>query len=587
MSKSIPVLQGRARLYPPKEEGGYWRIAYYDRITGKRRTTRGGGKTQESAELKAAELLGDYTPSSTHGQMVPTVKEVFEAWMFRNQHRWSSRTFDQYMYQGQKYIVTELGEIPISQVSPQDFRKISVSHLSRGQQTKVRSLVRGMMTDASRWVRGEPDEYASAVLLSGSRSEMREYSVQKGDIAPARFINDVINVCWSTCQPHPVYKEQNERDNKPTPYDEVTGEVPLPWSESNKRSLKPFEPLSQDFVEEHHRRGGAPRFKTEQSTRRETQELAARYRMFAFAVALAAGCGLRIGEILALRVRDFVKDDQFMMEDVFVNGRAENEHRQLPRWGYKGELLINKQASQRGTGRIVLSLPKYEHIRTVHLPAVLYSGNEGSPHLTRRRREQVIHAGVEGYDDEEKPLWDLTWYDALKLWESGSVVDGIIPLGWLLMFRLNDLWDAVNKNVEDDDWRYDDFQKLLLFPTRGEPRKNGNIEVPRNWHEDASLVPGFGGYMSTTNFANNLTNPIFDYVSEKTGRYPSHRQNLPATKRKGWTFHALRHYFVTSNIYHGVPLPTISNFAGHKSIDFTLSRYSHVLKEDYEERGFE
>jgi len=38
--------------------GGYSRIANYDRITGRRRTTRGGGKTQASAELKAAELLG-------------------------------------------------------------------------------------------------------------------------------------------------------------------------------------------------------------------------------------------------------------------------------------------------------------------------------------------------------------------------------------------------------------------------------------------------------------------------------------------------------------------------------------------------
>jgi hypothetical protein len=346
------------------------------------------------------------------------------------------------MYQGNRYIVAELGEIPISQVSPQDSPKIDVSHLSREQQTKVRSLVRGMMTEGQRWILGEPDDYAEEVLLSGSRSEMREYTVQKGDIAPARFINDVINVCWSICQPHPVYVEQNERDDKPTIYDEVTGEVPLPYWESNKRSLKPFEPLSQAFVEEHHRRGGAPRFKTEESTRRETQELAARYRMFALAVALAAGGGLRIGEILTLRVRDFVKDDQFMMEDVFVNGRAENAHQQLRRWDYKGELLINKQASQRGKGQIVLSLPKYGHIRTIHLPAVLYSGIEESPHLTRRRREQVIHAGLDEYTDEEESLWDMSWYAALKLWESNGTIDGMIPLAWLLLHQLNDHWDA-------------------------------------------------------------------------------------------------------------------------------------------------
>jgi len=111
--------------------------------------------------------------------------------------------------------------------------------------------------------------------------------------------------------------------------------------------------------------------------------------------------------------------------------------------------------------------------------------------------------------------------------------------------------------------------------------------VPSNWHEDPAIVDSFGVYHSTSNLANNLTNPIFDYVSAKTDSYLQHRQSLPRYKRNEWTMHALQHFFITPNIYHGIPLPQISELAGHASVDFTLSRYSHAMKQDHKDSGFE
>jgi integrase len=182
----------------------------------------------------------------------------------------------------------------------------------------------------------------------------------------------------------------------------------------------------------------------------------------------------------------------------------------------------------------------------------------------------------------------MDWESAVHIWDAqADGLGGLIPLNWLLLNRLNDLWDELHRKSVSQEPRFDDFQKLLLFPTRNPPRKNSKIEIPSKWHEDPAVVDGFGGYMSTTNFANNLTNPIFDYVSEQTRSYPEHRQNLPANKRKGWTMHALRHFFVTSNIYHGIPIPQISEMAGHASVDFTSSRYTHAMKQDYKDIGFE
>src|SRR5699024_7494998 len=122
-------------------------------------------KTQEDAESRAAVLGGDWTPSG-RGATPPTLREVFNDWMEEKRADWSSRTYDQYKYQA-IHLLREYGDTPISQLSPSDFSSVDVSHLSRGQQTKVRSLIRSAMRHGIRWIHGEPDDYAKAVRLYG------------------------------------------------------------------------------------------------------------------------------------------------------------------------------------------------------------------------------------------------------------------------------------------------------------------------------------------------------------------------------------------------------------------------------------
>lgn len=583
-TKSIVVLTGRARLYPPKEPGGTWRITYKDKMN-KRRTTH-GGKTQDEATAHAARKLGDWTPEDVSGQPIPTLQEAFDTFIGENTSRWNPRTVEQYNTMGKRFL-KKLGHMQVSQLSTRDFATVDISNLSRGQQTKVRSLIRGTMKVASNFVHAAPDSYADAVRLTGTRLEARDEEVRRGDVAPSSFIYDVINACYSTCQLHPVRRYMNDVEGlEPPAFNEITGEHghDEQWftqADGRWDTLRFDEGMPVQWVKDHHRRGMPKHYKNiEKRQKDETKELAARYRMFSLAVGLSAGIGLRIGEVLPLRVRDFVENNYERMEHLFVNARSDNPDRQLMEWNYIGRLEINKQSSE--AGRIILSLPKHEKVRTVWIPAILYHRSETAKMLNMDRRRQAVDAGLTHFTNEDISLWRMTREDSLVLWQNN-----IIPLAWMLLDRLNDLWDQLHKNTKDDNWRFEDFQKLLLFPTRTPPRRNNNIMVPPRWHEDASIVPGFGGYVSTTNFANQLTNPIFDFVSKKTRSYPEHRRNLPEGKRKGWTFHALRHYFITSTIYHRVALPSISEMAGHATVDFTMKRYSHAIRKSYDLRGFE
>lgn len=165
---------------------------------------------------------------------------------------WSSRTYDQYKYQAIHFL-REYGNTPISQLSPSDFSSVDVSHLSRGQQTKVRTLIRGAMRHGIRWIHGEPDDYAKAVRLYGSKSEARQYKLSRGDVAPGTFINDVINACYATAQVHPVAAYENEEDNEPTYFNEQTGEVGAEWIGQSWQPIRIG--MDAEWVQKTHRRG--------------------------------------------------------------------------------------------------------------------------------------------------------------------------------------------------------------------------------------------------------------------------------------------------------------------------------------------
>lgn len=46
-----------------------------------------------------------------------------------------------------------------------------------------------------------------------------------------------------------------------------------------------------------------------------------------------------------------------------------------------------------------------------------------------------------------------------------------------------------------------------------------------------------------------------------------------------YSFHSLRHTFITRGIEKGVDIKALSEIAGHSSVQFTLDRYAHVLQE--------
>ncbi|MFN2455809.1 MAG: hypothetical protein ABR577_16485 [Pyrinomonadaceae bacterium] len=56
------------------------------------------------------------------------------------------------------------------------------------------------------------------------------------------------------------------------------------------------------------------------------------------------------------------------------------------------------------------------------------------------------------------------------------------------------------------------------------------------------------------------------------------RAELPETIR----LYDLRHSYVTLSLLSGVKPKTVSEQAGHSSVEFTLDHYAHVLKEERE-----
>lgn len=418
----------------------------------------------------------------------------------------------------------------------------------------------------------------------GTSERTKDYRVRTGDIPSQTFIQGCIDLCYSAYQVHPVLQGR-ERIR----VDSITGQIkterasqtiyPLGMPDPDKLKLGPSLAFLNRF-----RRVAQKSWKDIDKFRtNETPELAARMRMVALSIALATGTGIRIGELLALRVSDVLPISSTWA--ALELGRGQERQLQLTR--YRGKLTISKSASQASDGHIVISLPKYGKVRTCWIPGTLYSRNESPANLRKSRRTQVVEAGLERFkpqpDGNMTSLWDMTRTEALHLWAAG-----IVPLGWLLLWRLQDMWDDFTEMRGESADMHEvvrDFQKLLLFPTKGRPRKNQRLEIPRRWTEVTDIVEGAGGYQPSNNFAKRYTSPVFDSVSEHLGDFPESRRNSP--NRQGWYLHSLRNAFVSQNIYHGVPLPTVSKLAGHATIDFTLQRYARVLEQDFEEFGFE
>lgn len=579
MAKPILVKGTDARIYQPTESKPYWRITYLDRATGKLRHAS-GGKSYEAAEAKARKLSGEFVEGWKTGGQAPTVNEAVELWLVAKQSDWAGRTYQHNRSLARK-LTSLYGTRPINRISPTDIAKVEVAGLSRNECERIRTMVRGIFGHSKNWLNVEVEALARAIPLPGTAASKRSPRVERGDIPSSQLVAALIITAHHTLQIGPL------DDPETTKLDSLTGKKRRSAGRARMAPGLGIKDASADFY-----RNGLPpeladanrrvrqlkSMTPEQQRSAETEDLASRYRQTALITALGAGGGLRIGECLALRVRHFLTLEQitFLFSMNWDRTRL-NEHWEL---AYRGYLDLGEQASQSGTGKILVQGTKGKiKQRDVHLPAFLPNWNGFGSGTHRGQVASVI----ERFEDPALSLWDATEEEEIELWRHGFT-----PLSLILWRRLKELWDdpAIRrKNLQN---RVRDFYDLLLFPTRTKARRGrdgeGSVLTEPGWRRSTRIVEGTGSYQNQSNYQ-RFSNPLYDYVAEDMHEYPEHR--IHAKARKGWTHHGLRHWAVSSRLKAGVPLPLIAKEMGHKDSAFTLERYGHVVDERVGELGFE
>ncbi|PPF82971.1 hypothetical protein C5B96_08520 [Subtercola sp. Z020] len=530
-------------------------------------------------------LCGEYVPGHGSKDEQPTVSEAVANWLAANRSEWSSRTYDQYFYFGKK-LTDRFGDRLVTHISPADIGKIDLSAQSRGQQQKARSLVRGIFGHALPITAERADALAKGIVLSGTAGGKRNPRVDTNDIPRSPLVAAFIITAYHTLQVGPL------DDPAATSIDRLTGVKTREKSDRNEQGQRigsatlateqQGEPAPDDLCfldglspeETGKHRRGIPKHYGNPEARRlaEADELAGRYRQVGLATALGAGGGLRIGEVLGLRVRHFLSSEQILHIDQNDWDRT--------RSNYRGVVQVSEQASQASRGAIWVTGTKgASKSRTVHLPAFLPNWNSQANGSTR---EQIAGI-VPRFADADLSLWQATDEESIELWHHGFT-----PLAYLLWDRLwDDLWHHPAISSLSRRKRVSEFRELLIFPTRNRVRPGREMQPVQTdpaWNDSIRIVPGTGSYQAQSNYA-RITNPVYDHVEEQFGSSPRHRTN--AKGRRGWTHHGLRHWAVSTRLKAGVPQPLIAKEMGHKNASFTMERYGHVLDEGIGPKGFE
>lgn len=567
---AITILNGRAKLYPPTDSYKQWRIYYKDKVTGKPKTTSGGA-TQEIATAKASELLADYVDPA--GKVTaPTLADVVDSWLKQNQHKWSERTRTMYEAVAKKYLLERWGGTPVTQIGPEDMRKIDTSSLGRTGQERLAYIVKSVFEQGSDWYQRDPKRYAKNIKITGTAASKRDLAVSRGDIPTGKLVASWINTAYSSFQISPL------DDSSTVQVDTLTGvktrtKGKIGWSDGLGMST----PLDDVFLNglpadrfyTVHGRPIEDRF-TSEYKRAYNDKTAMMWRNVGLCVALGAGDGLRIGEDLALRVRHFLTKEQVIEAFIAAVPRSERS--------YRGVIDVCEQASNSSGKNIVVGLPKMHKTRIVHSPYYMpnWNGEDIGMHRT------MISKIVPRFADPTVSFWTSTDDEAILLWKNG-----FIPLGWLIWNRLEELWNdpIINEGKPSLKKKINDYMDLLLFPSKQKPRGTNKTSWEDNFPYGKRIVEGTGSYQSMSNYNANYQNPLFDYVTQIYDIWPEHRAN--STTRKGWTHHGLRHYAASWRIQSGVPLTTIAAELGHKDAKFTLSRYGHMMPNLIDDRGFE
>lgn len=653
--KSIPILNGRATMTAPTASTPYWRPRWKDPKTGKMKGTR--CKTQEAAILAARKGLGDYI-SSTPGAKPPTFEEAFYEWSVLKGSAWTEGTREGLTSMYKKHLAGPLGLKPVTSITQSDIRNIALPTLNNERQRKIKGIIKGVMQNVERWTGNEASFYASNLIISAPAVKGRNPKVDERDIPSGKYIADIITAAYSTMSITPLDDAMpGQRKDKPTTIDPLTGkktssarqaarffgEAPdafdaieditpldarirlgLPVDEEDAKERSAQMPMEQTrhipVYAGDIRRSIPPHLHNqEQRKRDEVVACAERFRMTGLAFALSAAGGLRVGEMLPLRVAHFLTKEQAAhmfvssiiihndTRNVLIDGklvpsstgvyaarRAEGKTGTFPVWDsredFNGLVHVQEQITQSGTISMIRP-PKGGNgkERIVHLPYFLPHWEYIANRRHHSMREEIGHIVPrfkrQPEDASNVSFWTCTDEEAGLLWAKGY-----IPVGWLLLERFRELWNSPALAEIPPRSRITEFRRMLLFPARTRPRKTKDgtsafRPVP-GWTHDTGFVEGTCGYMTEANMVERSLNPIFDYVSANTSEYPQHRINSQH-KRKGWTYHGLRHFAATSRIQAGVPIPEVSAELGHKNASFTLDRYAHMSKEAIPPTGFE
>lgn len=569
--KSIKILNGRASALPPTEKFPRWRVIWTDPVTGKRRQTS-GGDSLDSAKAKAAEILGDYVSDSESGVRPPTFDECFHSWMDAKKPQIAEQTAANYVYVYQRFIKPEIGEQSITAIGQRSIRAIQVSGVEFP--ILVKRIIKGVFEQAENWTHRPADHYADCIVIRSSRNEKRRDYVARGDIPSSKLVASFIITAYGTLQQNPL--------------DDPAVTVWNPESATHKRSARrmsfapglgltqpddtcfrngvPFETIYPDYQKPEEIKDDANRHATRLAFMNRKAMICRRVGLI---TALGAGGGLRIGEVLALRVRHILTREQVALRYQLGQSREES--------AWRGETHVCEQITRGGAGQMRLTTPKYDHDRIVHIPAFLPNWN-GFGLGTHRTQ---IAGVIPRFADPQVSLWTATDEEVRTLWQAGFT-----PLGWLYWRHLDELWTTMPRTGKPSmQEEIDAFMNLLLFPSvsRGIPSKS-EFAIDPNWPYDASIPEGTGGYQHPSNYMKHSA-LIYDYVAQIHGEWPINRVN--SKTRKGWTHHSLRHYAASSRIQAGVPLPIVARELGHKDAAFTLQRYGHMMADAIPETGFD
>jgi integrase len=294
---------------------------------------------------------------------------------------------------------------------------------SRGQQQKARSLIRGIFGHSSGWITKErASQLALGIVLLGTAAGKRNPRVDTNDFPRSPMVAAFIITAYHTLQHGPL------DDPRTTSFDALTGAKTRQKGWINEDGTRggsaalakdlQGDPYPDDscFLDglptdttAKHRRGVPTHYKDLENRRRgETAELADRYRMVGLATLLGAGGGLRIDEVLGLRVRHFLSADQ-------VNHIVVNDW-DRPQSNFRGVLTVSEQASQASRGAIWITGTKgHSKSRTVHLPAFLPNWNERIEKTTR----DGLAAVLPRFEDPSLSLWEATDEESVSAWHHG------------------------------------------------------------------------------------------------------------------------------------------------------------------------